>query len=231
MPRRLVHGQGEDVRPGVVADRVEVEVPAIEVGEVELREQDALTVAQRSGEDLAQRRDDRAAAVDQHGVVLGQVLVRADHEAAAFECDVPHGRLPLLAVVDRRRAPELRPPWRTWPAGAAACSSPSRSRRPARRPPCDRRQRRAVALAPEAPLGRGRHQLAVVGDQAVVRVEEHRGAVQRPAVPLDHAGDEVDVELSGELGQAARSPARPAQRPPPGTGGTARDLPLSAIRR
>src|SRR5262245_12874251 len=47
---------------------------------------------------------------------------------------------------------------------------------------------RAIAEAPEEPLQRGGHQLAVLAEERAVRAEEQGGAVKRAAVALDHPG-------------------------------------------
>src|SRR5581483_5584448 len=63
----------------------------------------------------------------------------------------------------------------------------------------EHRQRRAVAEAPDQSLGRGRHQLAMLAEIFPVGREEHRRAIQRAAIALDHAGDEIDLALARGL--------------------------------
>ena len=86
----------------------------------------------------------------------------------------------------------------------------------------ENRHRRAVAEAPDEPLGRGRHQLAVLAQQAAVRSEEQDRAIKRPTVAFDHADDEVSTKRPGPWRREPRWPA-PARRPhSPSTGGTSR---------
>src|SRR4051794_8602722 len=70
------------------------------------------------------------------------------------------------------------------------------------------RTMRAVARAPDHPLHRSRHQLALLTEQGAVRPEDEAGAGERPAVPLDYADDEVNAVVSGpraeELGCRSR---------------------------
>ena len=92
-----------------MAGGVEVEAGPGRLAQIEPRPQDALLVPDRSGEHLAQRRDDDASASAQdiregrdlrEGEELGRVvplrgdLVAPEHEGATLERDVHHGRLP-----------------------------------------------------------------------------------------------------------------------------------------
>jgi len=55
LPSRLLDAQGEYVRPGIMSDRIEVELRAGDLVEVDLGRQDALAFVVRPGEDLAER--------------------------------------------------------------------------------------------------------------------------------------------------------------------------------
>jgi len=104
---------------------------------------------------------------------------------------VAHRRLPDVALVHRRRAPQLDPlgvhrlPQRrhvVFPADGRAH-------------PAERRiedgNGRAVALPPDQPFAGRRHQLAVLAEEFAVRPEEQHRAIKRAAVALDRAGDEM----------------------------------------
>src|SRR4051812_4562493 len=94
--RRLVDGQLEDVRPVIMADRIEIVARADDVAGVDRRGQEAGLALQRPGEYFAERADDHRAAGDKRAVVGpvldldmergggGLHLTGADHEAAAF---------------------------------------------------------------------------------------------------------------------------------------------------
>ena len=58
------------------------------------------------------------------------------------------------------------------------------------------RQGRAVAKAPDQPLHRGRHHLAVEAEQRAVGGEEQHGAVERAAGALDYADDDIHAMLA-----------------------------------
>ena len=60
------------------------------------------------------------------------------------------------------------------------------------------RQRIAPAKAPHEPLRRSGQDLPVFPDQALLGADEDHRAVQRPAVPLDHAADEEQVQRGGD---------------------------------
>src|SRR5262245_62816016 len=91
----LVDSQREDVRTCVVPDDVKIEASSNDVIEVEGGVKDALLAPQRTSQHVAERRDDHAAALYEHGrVVVGQrtevgrvvgahkVLTCAKHETA-----------------------------------------------------------------------------------------------------------------------------------------------------
>src|SRR3972149_5951266 len=59
-------------------------------------------------------------------------------------------------------------------------------------------RREAAAEAPDEPLHRGRHELPMPAQERPVRSDEDDRAVERPAVPLHDADDEVDVVLVGD---------------------------------
>src|SRR5262249_9532183 len=97
----FVYGEGEDIGAGVVADRVEVELGSGDGVEVEVGVEDAFLAEEGSGEVVAERGDDGAAApahffgllfqvgegfrAEVGGVHrLGDVLVAGEYEAAAF---------------------------------------------------------------------------------------------------------------------------------------------------
>ena len=65
----------------------------------------------------------------------------------------------------------------------------------------DHRQGRAVALAPDQPLGAGRHQLAVLGHQAARGFEIQHRAVQRAATAFDHAQHQAGTGTRRHPGQ------------------------------
>ena len=48
------------------------------------------------------------------------------------------------------------------------------------------------------PHHRRRHELAVLAEQGAVRPEDRRRAVERPALPLDHADHEMDAVVPGD---------------------------------
>ena len=62
---------------------------------------------------------------------------------------------------------------------------------------------RAVAKAPDQALGGGRHQLAMLAHQRPVRREEQDRAIERAAVTLDDADDDVGIRLAGRLTQSS----------------------------
>lgn len=64
----LVDEQPKYVRPCVVANDVEVELPARDLIEIDVREQDLLTIRCGTGEHLAKRVDDAAPAAA-HNVI------------------------------------------------------------------------------------------------------------------------------------------------------------------
>src|SRR4029450_5150894 len=104
----LVHRELKDVWAGVVAHDVEVEFPANDVVEVDIGRENRFLVVDRTGNELAQRTHNAAAATGDDRarvrrevawIVLGVVaapreLIAGEHEAPALERDVPHARHP-----------------------------------------------------------------------------------------------------------------------------------------
>ena len=73
LPGRLVDRQLEDIGPGVMADDVEIEPGLDDFGQVEVGDQHLFTVKHRSGQHVAQRADDHAAAAAHHLGLIGQL--------------------------------------------------------------------------------------------------------------------------------------------------------------
>src|SRR5262245_30743342 len=84
----------------VVSRYVEVELALRYFAGIDVGGEDTFAVAVRSGQHLAERSDDRAAAADQPGAIL----TGGQHEAPPFERDVAHTDRKALAIVHRRCA-------------------------------------------------------------------------------------------------------------------------------
>ncbi|MNH08271.1 hypothetical protein D3C79_676830 [compost metagenome] len=118
-----------------------------------------------------------------------------------------HAHLPQLTLVHRRCTPELHA------LGVHRCAQQRHVVFPAHRSAdtpgtaFDHRQGRAVATAPDQPLGTGGHQLAVHRHQALLGLEEQHAAIQGMAATLDHpehqAGAGTRRQPSEGLGLAA----------------------------
>ena len=146
-------------------------------------------------------------------VAAPRELVAPQHKASALERDVPHGRQPGLAVVGRRRAVKL------YSLGVHVHPQQRHVVFPADHgpDPADRRVEdghgRAVAEAPHQPLGGGRHQLAMLAQEGAIGREEQDRAVERAAIALDDADDEVGTGLASRRAEdfGRRAPARRPQ--------------------
>lgn len=98
--RALVHHQGEEVRPGVVTDHVEVVAGADQVAQVNGRGDEAGLAHQRPGQHISEGSDDQAAASDQRTV--GGPVVGAHAEATGEGCT-------WQALITKQR-----PSWAMW---------------------------------------------------------------------------------------------------------------------
>jgi hypothetical protein len=58
----LIHDEPEDIGASVVADDIQVELAASDLGEVEVGGEEGLSGARWAGQDLAERIDERASA-------------------------------------------------------------------------------------------------------------------------------------------------------------------------
>src|SRR5690242_12911428 len=111
--RFLVDFKSEDIGPGVVSGRVQVEFPLGDFAGVEVGGENRLAGVVGAGQNAAEWADDDAAAANHDGtgivaldcrilagvIAAPEVLAGREYEAATFERDVPHGRSPALAVV------------------------------------------------------------------------------------------------------------------------------------
>jgi hypothetical protein len=134
-------------------------------------------------------------------------LIAGQHEAAALHRDVAHRCDPGVAGIGGRRAVQL---------DALGVHRGAHQRQvvlPADdgAHPAERRlehgHRRAVAEAPDQPLGRRGHNLAVLAQVGAVWCEEQDRAIERPAGALDDPDNEINsVSARRPGGRVTASP-------------------------
>ncbi len=193
-----------------MAHDVEVKLTAGDFVKIEFGAQDARTIEKRPREDFAQRVDDATTAARHDrlrivalgcGIIIWVVaatreLVARENEAPALQSDVPHSRLPCVAVVGRRSTIKLDPPRvKVHPQKRHVVLPADCSPEPADRS-FDHFHCRAVSEAPDESLGCGRHELAVLTQERPVGTKKEHRAVERSAVAFDNSDDEVDMSPS-----------------------------------
>ena len=139
-------------------------------------------------------------------------LVAGQHEAPALDRDVAHRGDPRIPRVRRRRAVELDALRVHRRAHQRHVVLPADDRADLAERRVEHRHRRAVAEAPDQPLRRGRHDLAVLAEIAAVGREEQHRAVERAAVAFDDADHEIDAVGSRGLGPGRPPPGRARRR-------------------
>ena len=129
-PRAGVHAELEDVRPGVVPRRVQIQVRAGARPRVEVRDEQCRLVVHGPRARLAERSDDAASAANhdrsrivaiRRVVVLRIVgprreLASREHVAAPLQGHVSHRGDPDLAIVDGPHGSLVIPAWQLFPA-------------------------------------------------------------------------------------------------------------------
>jgi len=140
------------------------------------------------------------AAVTLREVAEAHDLAGREHEAAALERDVAHGRQPRLAVVGGGRAIDGDTLGVHGHAQHRHVVFPTDHRSHAAGRRFEYRQRGAVAIAPNQSFPGGRHQFAVLAEQGAIGIEEERRAVDGAEFALDDADD--DLQSGGGSGFA-----------------------------
>src|SRR5579875_1016282 len=213
--RMFIDMQREDIGSSIMTDHIEIIFASRNIGQVKLRPQDALLAVVGACKHLAQGTDDATAStrknrlgvISKGGLVVLWIiappgkLIAGENEAAPFQCDMLHAGKPAVSSIRRRRAVELdafgvhgHPQQGHIVLPADDRSQPSQRR-------LEDGKGGAIAEAPDQPLRSCGHELAMLAQIAPLRREEQHATVQRPAISLDHANDQIDLLLPGNVGK------------------------------
>src|SRR5579883_3069953 len=227
--RVFVDMQRENIGSGIVANHIEIEFASRNVSQIKLRRQDALLIVVGASKHLTQgthdatasTRDDGLRVISERSLVVRRIiappgkLIAGEDEAAPFQRDMLHGGKPAVSSIGGRGAVELDAFGIHGHPQQGHIVLPADDRSQPSQWGLEDGKRGAIAEAPDQPLGSGGHELAMLAQVASLRREKQHGTVERPSISLDHANNQIDLLLPGNVGKDINSGAGDIDRTVP----------------